>query len=248
MRNDLSSSESSGMIQAGVPHASDDIRSGESIEVLQDVLQPAVSLSLWQRLPDLDLAAWLSQRLQSRSAVECYGTADAIDVPALVDRALCSPGSIPGSHDAEPRERFIADVQQLVRLFCALRPEGKQHVLHVKLSMVDKADCPVLHTDWVTLRLICTYLGAGTEYAAAHAVTRSALCRPLGSHAETNAAILRDPQGLRRMPPFAVGVMKGNGYPGHAGRGLVHRSPPTGSGRRIKLIIDSTLPPEGHEV
>lgn len=248
MRNELSSSESSGMSKAFGPHASDDIRSSESVDVLHDILQPAVSLSLWQRSPDLDLAAWLSQRLQAGCALDCYGSGDAIDVPALVDQALCAAGSIPRTPDAEPRQRFIADVRELVALFCALRPEGKQHVLHVKLSMVDKADCPVLHTDWVTLRMICTYVGAGTEYAAAHAVTRAALCRPLGSHAETNAAILRDPQGLRRMPPFAVGVMKGNGYPGHAGRGLVHRSPPTGSGRRIKLIIDSTLPPEGHEV
>jgi hypothetical protein len=58
------------------------------------------------------------------------------------------------------------------------------------------------------------------------------------------AAIRRPPQSLGRMPLSAGGRMPRNGDPGHEGRGLVHRSPPSGSGHRIQLIIDSPRPPK----
>lgn len=244
MQRELFSDQSQGMLRAEAAPAGADIRCGSSAEVLRQVQQPGVSLGLWQRQPDAELATWLAQSLPTRYQLKQYATGDAFAVAAFVDQALAASPLPVRAQDKVLRARFVADLAQLVELFLELRPESRQHTLHVKLAAVDRADCPVLHSDWVTLRLICTYVGAGTEYAAAHSVERTALCQPLGSPAETNAAILRDPQALRRMPTFAVGVMRGNGYPGPAGRGLVHRSPPGSSGRRIKLIIDSTLPPE----
>jgi hypothetical protein len=238
VQRELSSDQSSGMSRADAAQPGADIRCGDSADVLRLIRQPEVSLCLWQRWPDADLAGWMSQALPLSFRVECY---------AFVEEILRGVAVTDRLPDAPLRARLTADLQRLVDLFCELRPEGRGQMVHLKLAAVEQADCPVLHTDWVTLRMICTYVGAGTEYAAAHAVQRAALCRPLGSHAETNAAILRDPQGLRRMPPCSVGLMKGNGYPGHEGRGLVHRSPPKGGGRRIKLIIDSTLPPERHD-
>lgn len=247
MQKELRSDHSSGMSYADATQPGTDLRCGDSDDVLRLIHQPAVSLCLWQRWPDVDLAAWMSQGLRSHARVDCYAAGDALDVAAFIEDVLRQAADPKLSPDTALRARFAAEVQRLVDLFRELRPEGRDHMLHLRLAAVDQADCPVLHTDWVTLRMICTYVGAGTEYAPAHAVQRAALCRPLGSIAETNAAILRDPQRLCRMSPFSVGLMKGNGYPGNEGRGLVHRSPPRGSGRRIKLIIDSTLPPERHE-
>jgi hypothetical protein len=43
-----------------------------------------------------------------------------------------------------------------------------------------------------------------------------------------------------RFEPFWVGILKGDAYPGNAGYGLVHRSPPiTGSGlTRVLFCLD----------
>lgn len=243
MPSELTRQHSPRPLWADTPQAGADLRLGDSPEVLAQVRQPGVSLGLWQRTPDAELAEYLARSLSVGYRLDRYEPGDTIDVPAFIDQALPAGGA-EAQADAGLRERFSADVQQLVARFRALRPESTSHILHLRLAVVERADCPVLHTDWVTLRMICTYVGAGCEYAAAYAVNRAALCRPLGSPAATNAAILRDPLGLRRMPTFSVGLMKGNGYPGQEGGGLVHRSPPPVVGRRIKLIVDSTLPPE----
>jgi len=250
MRADMTSREQLERVLLA-PADSQEICVGESIEALGQVRQPAVSLALWRRWPDASLADWLATTLPERGVYDAYFPGDAVDVPAFASQIVSRSHPEPGRSQllsSESAQRFIADVQQLVAIFCSLRPESRQHSVHLKLAVVDKADCPVLHVDWIALRLICTYFGVGTEYADSRSVQRSALCHPLGSAAETNAAILRDPQGLRRMRPFEVGLFKGSAYPGQDGRGIVHRSPPKSCGRRIKLIIDSTLPPEQQDI
>jgi hypothetical protein len=94
--------------------------------------------------------------------------------------------------------------------------------------IVDNACCK-FHADQVGLRLLTTYLGPGTQWLPDDAVRRRrGLCFPL-RHAP--------PQRLER---FAVGLFKGESYPGNCGRGIVHRSPPvSGTGKvRILLCLD----------
>jgi hypothetical protein len=51
-----------------------------------------------------------------------------------------------------------------------------------------------------------------------------------------------DPQHLRqgqpnRLAPFQVAVLKGERFPGNAGRGLVHRSPPIAGTNTVRVLL-----------
>lgn len=213
-----------------------DIRSGDSSEILSAIREPGVSLCTWQRQPPAELVRFLGRVAASEPfALEAYDTLEALRIDSLLDGFLWS---------ADPgRALWIEEIHALLALFRDLRPEARERPLHLKVGVVDRIECPVFHTDWVSLRLICTYAGVGTEYAPDRSVNRDALCCPLATPAQTNAAIVREAAAIRQMAPFEVGLFKGCAYPGQGERGIVHRSPHPGKGmRRIKLIVDSTAP------
>lgn len=213
-----------------------DIRSGDSAASLQTIREPGVSLCTWRHQPCAELVRFLGHVAASEPfAIEAYDTLESLRIDTLLD-------GFRWSADAG-RALWVEQIQSLLSLFCDLRPEPHERPLHLKLGVSERIDCPVFHTDWVSLRLICTYAGVGTEYVPDRSVNRGALCCPLATPAQTNAAIVRDTASIRQMAPFEVGLFKGCAYPGQGERGIVHRSPHPGKGvRRIKLIIDSTAP------
>ena len=73
----------------------------------------------------------------------------------------------------------------------------------------------------VGLRLLCTWIGEGTEWLAHEDVIRKRLGHQPGGWGEVKKSRAK----VHRMEPFAVGVLKGEGWPGNIGRGAVHRSP-----------------------
>ncbi|MDQ3231597.1 MAG: DUF1826 domain-containing protein [Pseudobdellovibrionaceae bacterium] len=79
--------------------------------------------------------------------------------------------------------------------------------------------CPIFHVDKVSLRLIVTLQGPGTEWLANEDVDRKRLRK--GS----NHKVVREGALIQQLRTFQVGLMKGDEYPGNFGRGLVHRSP-----------------------
>jgi Protein of unknown function (DUF1826) len=131
------------------------------------------------------------------------------------------------------RSAFVAELRRLIGLFAGV---AETMVVRVKLEIERDDRCRYFHTDRVGLRLLCTYLGPGTEWVPDDFVERAALGRG------DNAAIVPDPHRIERLAPFWVGLFKGNLHPDCPGGGCVHRSPPIGHRRntaRILLTIDN---------
>jgi hypothetical protein len=136
----------------------------------------------------------------------------------------------PGEHDFAAqlpdlpgREALAADLAFLAELQADLL--GCPQV-GVRLEVASQAMCPRFHTDRVALRLLCTYRGPGTEWIDP-------------AHADPGAAIARG--DVKRAAPFELVMLKGEGWPGNAERGAIHRSPDVapGAAPRVLAAIDA---------
>jgi hypothetical protein len=136
---------------------------------------------------------------------------------------LCARFSLEGVHAF-----FAADHGPLLNtLFCELKPcidaviaLGFGRKFQVTLARPADQMCPLFHVDQVSLRLIVTLHGPGTEWLANEDVNRKRLAK--GS----NHRVIQDQALIQQLKTFQVGLLKGEEYPGNHGRGLVHRSPP----------------------
>jgi hypothetical protein len=193
--------------------------------------------------PGLDLWAWrrsLSPGLAAAAAALAAGPPGSARVAvahpagaADLEPALVALGAPPGP----ARTRLAADGAGLCALLA--RVVGTPRVA-VRLEVARCASCPLFHVDTITVRLICTYVGPGTEWLAAGDADRGELGLRRRSLAAANAAIAGDRAQVRRLPAGWVALVKG--ALAAPGGGLVHRSPGEETPRLV--LIADPLPEE----
>jgi hypothetical protein len=138
-------------------------------------------------------------------------------------------------------EALRADVLDLTALYYALT-DAKQ--LHVQLSLVGSDKCKRFHVDNIRLRLLCTYVGPGTQWVPEAFVNRAAVYDCECPAHRDNAALVPDMSRVRQVPTAAVAILKGEAFAGNAGKGIIHRSPSIESEgqQRLVLTIDDFIP------
>lgn len=134
-----------------------------------------------------------------------------------------------GLGPAELVHWLAEDAGRLAALFCTVI--GASEVL-LRLEAVHTDACCRFHSDAVTLRLVSTYRGPGTEWLSPRAVARTAPGVPVPESA------------IRQMPRGAIGLMRGSREADADTPPLLHRSPPIeGTGEvRLFLAIDPAPP------
>ena len=199
-------------------------RLGHQRNILGQILDPGVNLSLWQRAALPAISRELSSLAPSQLPDERDRTSPATfkeDVRGLLRRQGLEPDDF--SH-------LLADLAQLADVFFPLCGD---HVARFRLVTTDGDNCRRFHVDTRHLRLLCTYQGPGTEWLDDAQVDRGAL-----HSGAPNDAIIRFGE-TSRFEPFWVGIFRGE--PGRNGDGLVHRSPPiAGTGQtRVLFSLDA---------
>ncbi|HKS15082.1 MAG TPA: DUF1826 domain-containing protein [Pseudomonas sp.] len=193
---------------------------GESTQVMTEILQDDVNLAVWQRhlpaqIEDFALLALsLGKPLADHRVIK-------------VDEAqpLVLQGVLPGATDLQGHEGFCADVAWLVDAFACLL--GARRV-GLRLRVLDNPMCPRFHVDQVPVRLLCTYAGRGSEWLQAGAVDPECL-----------ASMPEPVDNIHRLQAGDVALLKGEKWLGNEGAGLIHRSPPSQAGeRRLLLSLD----------
>ena len=203
------------MVRAPAAH----VRLASHPGVLRSILDPAVTLAVWTRPPPAGLipaADELAAQGPFCRTVE--------ERPERLGRTLLD------GLDIAPcaRTRLAADLARLSRLFADLLGTT---VVRARLEAIHGPACRLFHADWVSLRLLCTYAGAGTEWVPDEAVDRGRL--------GDNAAAVPDPAAVRRLPRFAAAILKGRTWPGNTERGVVHRSPEASPAQpRLLVCLD----------
>jgi len=220
MHQTLSSPDPIASAPATVPHVI-----GDSPDVLCQVREPGLNLCLWQRPSDAAIIREVSSlRASDLPDVRCPTSLDSFDddVSTLLREGGLDPMAFP---------HWRADMRLLADLYFGA---SENRDVTLRLVTTDEDDCRRLHVDRTQLRLLCTYRGPGTEWLPDEQVDRVA--QTTGA---PNDDIIRFGEPCE-FQAFWAGILKGDAYPGNAGHGLVHRSPPIeGTGKtRVLFCLD----------
>lgn len=228
----LGTAAPSSTLPSGPPEESGDLHGGvvgPRIDVLERIFAPEVAVAVWRRGPDPELAAQLARELPGRELAITERLRAGPSTPeAALERAFGGFGTA--------RAALAAHVAALVDLHATLT--DAEHV-GLRLAVTRGRPCPRFHVDRVGLRLIATLRGPGTEWLEHAAVDRRRLGLAAGAQREEDSGPLRVGAVIHRLEPFDVGVFKGESWPGNAGRGAVHRSPPPDGDWRVMLSLDA---------
>ena len=98
--------------------------------------------------------------------------------------------------------------------------------------------CQLFHADSLHMRMLCTYVGQGTEWVENHNARYDQLGSRGRTKEETNAAIVIDHDQIHTIQPWHVGIFTGRKKSGISP--LIHRSPSVLGAKehRIFLCID----------
>lgn len=122
------------------------------------------------------------------------------------------------------------DIEYLIQIYTDLLGSEK---IGLRFGILESTLCPRFHTDYVGIRLVCTYSGSGTEYLYNSKKNRTRLQLQY----EKNKML--DFQNIQNANPFDILLLKGENYPENLGSGAIHRSPIINPGeQRILMSID----------
>ncbi len=187
------------------------VRCSQDRDDLATILDPSVTLAIWERPP------------APVGALAGFGT---IQMTTTVDRAHRELTDAFAQQPAAAWHADIAaDIAALAASFAAIM--DLSHVV-IRLERVIGDACKRWHADYVSVRLICTYCGSGTQWI------ERAVQSPDAPPVETP----------RSLDTGAVGLFKGRILAGE--QAIIHRSPPiAGSGEeRLLLVLDGPPPAE----
>lgn len=140
---------------------------------------------------------------------------------------------LPESPHLNGRQALTKDIKSVTQAYFDI---GNESLAKVSLSMIEVDMCRIFHVDQLSLRLLCTYHGLGTEWLEESNATRGGLGKGC------NSRIVKNMDLVRRLSPFDVAVLKGESYARGQKKGVIHRSPPvegTENPWRILLKIDA---------
>jgi len=188
-------------VSAPPPH----VANGATDSVLAAIHQPAINFAVWERTLSPALLADLAA-LDLCCAGDVRFTATLHDLPDSLAVAMAEAGWAGLA--------LTADVIALTRHFAGIM---SCIAVELRLEVVDDDACRKFHADYVSARLVTTYLGPGTDWL------------PDGVESVTSA---------RRLAAGAVALFKGRSWP--TDNPIIHRSPPiAGTGqRRVVLVLN----------
>ena len=129
----------------------------------------------------------------------------------------------------QQRRALIDDVAWLSEMFACLFELDQ---VGLRLTVLNKAMCPRFHVDHVPCRLLTNYVGPATEWLPESAVNRHCL-------GPSRAEMKPQADSVQRLQNGDVALIKGEGWIGNEGHGLVHRSPSVADGEsRLLLSLD----------
>lgn len=184
----------------------------DHVEGLVAIREAGVSAVVWRRPLPAGFEEWMA-RLSPDRLPSAKLTLPAGEVAASVT-ALCDESGMP---DTTLRRWLIEDIAALSRRFAAITQVTR---VRLRLDVVRSITCPKFHVDAVPARMLCTYRGAGTQFAIV----------------QDGAA----PGTIFDSPTGAPLLLRGKQWQDDTPTALRHRSPSFNAGdpARLLLVLD----------
>jgi hypothetical protein len=171
----------------------------EQPETLEQLACSKAEIAVWRRSVPVEIAAELDGWARSG--------------PPPVDRACRWPAAdlgpwMPGLREGATRSWLDADLRSLIDRFTLAFDLAEVRLV---LGVVAHDRCRKFHMDNLRMRMVCTYVGPGTEWVA-------------------------DPGHVEQARAGDVPWIRGNRW-GAGTFGGVHRSPPIAGSGRVRLVL-----------
>jgi hypothetical protein len=197
---------------------------------LLPIFENTRQVHLIERQPKNEITSYLQQvsaRL-GNGFRHILRTADASQ--KTLDQALRLP-------EATGKSALLADISLLVNLYADLLDCPQ---VAIRLEVLQHAMCPRFHIDRTGIRLLCTYVGPGTEWLEEDFCNRAALKHTHTTLDAFHSELILHPQGVRQASPHALVLLKGSRWQGNDHAGVIHRSPEIQPGTtRVVLALDA---------
>ncbi|MFT6034176.1 MAG: hypothetical protein ACI854_002719 [Arenicella sp.] len=200
---------------------------GDCAEVLADIYQDDVNISIWQRTLSSELLHAAERILKLKYAFRFSASVTPKDVFDSLNTAL----------GANTESAVIsADIAEIVAMFCCLFDLQQ---VGLRLTTLDRAMCPKFHVDRVPCRLATTYSGIATEWLLHEDVDRAKLGIGIPGKSDEESGVYNDPSQVHQLTAGDIALLKGESWLGNEGCGLVHRSPNlVNPNKRLLLTLD----------
>lgn len=183
-------------------------RSAPTPDVLNAIRADDCNLAIWEREPLADFAPLIEGQPTDLK----FETTLPDLMPALASGLVDNGFGGAALHDA-----FLADVREVAALYCAALDLVR---FELRLEVVRTDSCRKFHADYVSARLITTYVGEGTDW--------------LDQPDADRVAAGEEPRRINRMAAFDVGLFKGKLA---TDRPAIHRSPPIAANGTTRLLL-----------
>ena len=142
---------------------------------------------------------------------------------------------LPGQTDYLGKVSLIKDILAISGIFFQL---SKTKVIKISFQIVNSDMCQYFHTDNISRRLLCTYLGPGTEWLEESNLNREGLGKG------NNDEVILDYNKIKQANQYDLLLLRGSKFAQNF-KGAVHRSPPMTKTfpKRVLLKIDEMEPP-----
>jgi len=197
------------------------------VDVLADIYQENTNIVVWKRSLTDKLLEASNTVLSTNPDLEISLVVSPQDIVSVLQARLDS---------SKMAMILIEDIHKLVNMFCDLFDLRR---VGLRLTSLKHAMCPRFHVDNVPCRLITTYQGIATEWLSHSDVDRSKLGTGNKGKPDSQSGIYQDESDIQQLSQGDVALLKGEGWVGNEGKGLIHRSPQlSDQTSRLILTID----------
>ncbi len=197
---------------------------------LLSIFEGAQQVCMVPRTPDTAIQDYLAHNADKMAP----GFRIVLDTRQAIQPQLASQLPLVAGHG---KEALLADMAHIANVYADLL--DCPH-LGLRLEVLSHAMCPKFHIDRTGIRLLCTYLGPGTEWLDEAYCNRNAFATPNSSLEAFHQALILHPQGICQAPQQALVLLKGSLWQGNQHAGAVHRSPQIETGStRVVLALDA---------